>query len=146
MKKLTTQITKNNKQHTIFTMVDNQTANFIESLDEKTRHEYIVSEHEIYLNELKETRRHQSLDLSLEQGHEFEDADSSPEEKFIENETYSDLHKAISTLSEEQQWLINEVYFKGQTIVSIAKKQGVSHVAILNRLEKIHKKIKKFFI
>lgn len=146
MKKLTTQITKNNKQHTIFTMVDNQTANFVESLDEKTRHEYIVSEHEIYLNELKETRRHQSLDLSLEQGHEFVDEDSSPEEKFIENETYSELHKAISTLTEDQQWLINEVYFKGRSQVEIAKELGLSKMAISLRLQTILKKLKNFYI
>ena len=140
MKKLTTQITKNNKTKTIFIMVDNQTAEYVESLDEKLRHEYIVSEHEIYLNDLKETRRHQSLNLSLDNGCEFEDEDSSIEDKYIQNETYKDLHKAISTLRKEQQWLINEVYFKGRSQVEIAKELGLSKMAISLRLQTILKK------
>lgn len=146
MKKLTTQITKNNKTQTIFVMVNDKTADFINSLDEKTRHDYIVGEHNIYLNELKETRRHQSLDLSLDNGFELEDEDSSPEDKVIQDETYSNLYKAISTLSKDQQWLIKEVYFKGRSQVEIAKELGVSHVAILNRFKKIYEKIKKFCI
>lgn len=146
MKRLTTQITKNNETKTIYAMVDDKTAKLLEKADAQVMHEYIVAEHEQYLSELKETRRHQSLDLSLENGHEFEDEESNLEEKLIKDEMYEEIHKAISTLSKEQQWLLYEVYFKGQTIVSVAKKFGVSHVAILNRLEKIHKKIKKFFI
>lgn len=143
MKKLTTQIIKNNKEHTIFIMVDNKTANVVEGLDEKTRHEFIISEHKIYLNELKETRRHQSLDVSFDNGHDFEDLESNPEEKFIKNEKYEDLYKALSTLTQDQQWLIKEIYFKGRTNTSIAKELGVGESAIRGRLEKIYKKIKK---
>lgn len=146
MKKLTTQITKNNKDHTIFIMVDNKMADFLNGVDEKTRHDYIVSEHHIYLNELKETRRHQSLDVSLENGHEFEDEELSPEEKCIEDEKYSNLHKAIYSLSEEQQWLVKEVYFKGRSNTEIAKNLGVTEGSIRHRLDKIYKKIKKFCI
>lgn len=146
MKKLTTQITKNNKTQTIFVMVNDKTADFINSLDEKTRHDYIVGEHNIYLNELKETRRHQSLDLSLDNGFELEDEDSSPEDKVIQDETYSNLYKAISTLSKDQQWLIKEVYFKGRSQVEIAKELGVDPTAIRNRFKKIYEKIKKFCI
>ena len=146
MKKFTTQITKNNKTKCIFVIVDNKTAKILEKSDEKVRHEYIVGEHQIYLNELKETRRHQSMDAVLESGHEFEDEELSIEEKYIEKENYEALHKAISSLSKEQQWLVNEVFYKGKTIVDIEKTQGVSHVAILHRLEKIYEKIKKFCI
>lgn len=144
MKKLTTQITKNNKTQTIFVMVNDKTADFINSLDEKTRHDYIVGEHNIYLNELKETRRHQSLDLSLDNGFELEDEDSSPEDKVIQDETYSNLYKAISTLSKDQQWLIKEVYFKGRSQVEIAKELGIDKSAIRHRIERILEKIKKF--
>ena len=145
MKKLTTQITKNNKIKTIFAMVDSKTAKILEGLDENIRHEYIVAEYQTYLNERKETRRHQSLNLSLDNGCEFEDEDSSPEEKLIQNETYEELHKAISTLTKEQQWLINEVYFKGRSQIEIAKELGVSKVAICRRFERIFEKIKKIF-
>ena len=144
MKKLSTTVTKNNVTKTIYAIVDDKTAKFLESLDEQTRHDYIVSEHEIYLSELKETRRHQSLELSLENGHEFISEEPTPDEKCIEEETYKALHKAISTLSEDQQWLVNEFYFKGRSNMDIAKELGVDKSAISHRLERILKKLKKF--
>lgn len=143
MKKLKTQITKNNKTQTIAVMVDDQTAKILEGLDEKIRHEYIVSEYETYLIERKETRRHQSFEMTLENGHEFEDEGSSPEEKCIENEKYSNLHKAICSLSEEQQWLVKEVYFKGRSQVEIAKELGITKSSLNDRLSRALKKIKK---
>jgi len=145
MKRLTTQITKNNETKTIYAMVDDKTANLLEKADEQVRHEYIVAEHEQYLSELKETRRHQSLDLSLENGHEFEDEESNLEEKLIENEMYEELHKAISTLSKEQQWLIYEVYFKGRPQVEIAKELGILKTSLNDRLSRALKKLKKLF-
>ena len=146
MKKLTTQITKNNETKTIYAMVDDKTTKLLEKADAQVMHEYIVAEHEQYLSELKETRRHQSLDLSLENGHEFEDEESDLEEKLIKDEMYEELHKAISTLSKEQQWLIYEIYFKGRSQAEIAQELGIDHTAIRNRLRKIYKKIKKFCI
>lgn len=146
MKRLTTQITKNNETKTIYAMVDDKTAKLLEKADAQVRHEYIVAEHEQYLSELKETRRHQSLDLSLENGHEFEDEESDLEEKLIKDEMYEELHKAISTLSKEQQWLIYEVYFKGRPQVEIAKELGVSKMAVTLRLQTILKNLKKFYI
>ena len=146
MKKLTTQITKDNKIITIFAMVDDKTAEILENLDEETRHNYIVGEHEIYLNERKETRRHQSINVSLENGHDFEDDEISLEENFIEKEKYLKLHKAISCLSKEQQWLVNEVYFKGRSQVEIAKELGLTKMAVSLRLQTILKNLKKFCI
>ncbi|MBQ7977685.1 MAG: sigma-70 family RNA polymerase sigma factor [Clostridia bacterium] len=143
MKKLSTTVTKNNITKTIYAIVDDRTAKFLEGLDEQTRHDYIVSEHEIYLSELKETRRHQSLELSLENGHEFISEEPTPDEKCIEEETCKTLHNAISTLSEEQQWLVNEFYFKGRSNMDIAKELGVDKSAISHRLERILKKLKK---
>ena len=145
MKKLTTQITKNNKTKTIYAMVDDETAKWLESADAQVRHEYIVSEHELYLSELRETRRHQSLDLSLENGHDFEDENSSLEELFIKEEMYQELHKAISTLSKEQQWLINEIYFKGRSQTEIAKELGILKTSLNDRLNRALKKLRKFF-
>ena len=146
MKNFTTKTTKNDKVITISIMVDNETAKMLEQLDEQTRHEYILAEHELDLKERKETRRHQSLDLSLENGHEFVSEDPTPDEKCIEEETYKTLYKALSTLSEDQQWLVKEVYFKGRSNTDIAKELGITEGPVRHRLERIYKKIKKFFI
>ncbi|MBQ8451595.1 MAG: sigma-70 family RNA polymerase sigma factor [Clostridia bacterium] len=144
MKKLTTQITKGNQTKIIYAIVDDKTAKLLEKADEKVRHEYIVGEHEIYLNELKETRRHQSLDISLENGHEFEDEDFSLEDALVKKDEYSNLHKAISSLSQEQQWLVKEVYFKGRPQVDVANELGICKSAISHKLERIFNKIKNF--
>lgn len=146
MKKLSTTVTKNNVTKTIYAIVDDRTAKFLEGLDEQTRHDYIVSEHEIYLSELKETRRHQSLELSLENGHEFVSEDPTPDERLEKQEEIVLLRQALSTLSEDQQWLVKEVYFKGRSQVEIAKELGVSKMAITLRLQTILKKLKKFYI
>ena len=146
MKKLTTTVTKNNVTKIIYAIVDDRTAKFLEGLDEQTRHDYIVSEHEIYLSDLKETRRHQSLELSLDNGHDFISEDPTPEEKVEKQEEIALLRQALSTLTEDQQWLVNEVYFKGRSQVDIANELGVSKMAITLRLQTILKKLKKFYI
>lgn len=144
MKKITTKITKNNKTKTIYTLVDEKTAEILENSSKKIRHEYIVVEHNIYLNNLKETRRHQSIDISLENGLDYEDDELTPEEKYIEKEKITELHKAIFLLSQDQKWLIREVYFKGRSQVEIAKELGISKSSLNDRLSRALEKIKKF--
>lgn len=146
MKKLSTTVTKNNVTKTIYAIVDDRTAKFLEGLDEQTRHDYIVSEHEIYLSELKETRRHQSLELSLDNGHDFVSEDPTPDEKLEKQEEIALLRQALSTLTEDQQWLVKEIYFKGRPQIEIAKESDVDPTAIRNRLRKIYAKIKKILI
>lgn len=146
MKKLSTTVTTNNETKTIYVLVDDETAKMLEQVDEQTRHDYLLGEHEIYLNDLKETRRHQSLESSIENGYDFASEEPTLEEKSIEREKYGLLHKAISTLSKDQQWLIREVYFKGRSNTDIASELGVTEGSIRHRLERIYKKIKKIFI
>lgn len=144
MKKITTKIRKNNKTKTIYAIVDEETAEILENSSEKVRHEYIVSEHKIYLNNLKETRRHQSIGVALDNGLDYEDDELTPEEKYIKKEKIEELHKAIFLLSQEQKWLIREVYFKGRSQVEIAKELGISKSSLNDRLSRALEKIKKF--
>lgn len=142
MKKVTTQITKKDgTTHTVYAMVDDATAALLETCTEKVRHEYILSMHNEYLNELKETRRHQSLDVSMENGMDF--AAEDPEDELEEEGQLNALEIAMQKLTPEQQWLVNEVYVKRRSLVDIAKEFGVSHVAIIHRLKRIHEKLKK---
>ena len=144
MKKVTTQITKKDgTTHTVYAMVDDATAALLETCTEKVRHEYILSMHNEYLNELKETRRHQSLDVSMENGMDF--AAEDPEDE-LEEAQLNALKIAMQKLTPEQQWLVNEVYVKRRSLVDIAKEFGVSHVAIIHRLKRIHEKLKKVLI
>jgi len=93
-----------------------------------------------------ETRRHISLSQMQENGFEPALQEPSLEETLIKEEQLDLLRKAMETLTDKQKELVNKVYFENRTIISIAREEGVSDRAIIYRLEKIHKKIKKFFI
>lgn len=143
MKNFTTKTTKNDKVITISVMVDNKTAKMLEQLDEQTRHEYILAEHELNLKERKETRRHQSLDLSLENGHEFISEDSTPEEKCIQEEAYANLHNAISSLEPNKQKIVYLYFFENKTMEEIAAILNVQKPAISKQIARILEKLKK---
>ena len=53
------------------------------------------------------------------------------------------LHKAILTLSKEEQWLIHEVYFENQTEREVAKQMSVYHNAVHKQKKRILEKLKK---
>ena len=143
MKKFTTETTVKGKTKTIFVYVDDETARMLRGLDEQSRREYILSEHEIYLNQLRETRRHCSLDESMEHGIEFMDSAPSPEEALIQDDVFATLRKAVHALKEEEKWLITEVFYKKRAKADIAREIGISKQAIDSRLMRIFKKLKE---
>jgi RNA polymerase sigma factor (sigma-70 family) len=91
----------------------------------------------------KETRRHISLeayDLSRDR---FQTTDSTPEDILCHKEEIYALYRAINTLNENQKRLIYRVFWLEESQYDIAREEGVSRVAIHNRLKKIFKKMKK---
>lgn len=95
------------------------------------------------LNERKETRRHQSLDKSMEHGFDVADPSENTFEKVELAERNRQLYQAISHLSPEQQKLLYEVYFKYIPQVEIARREGVTKFAINKRLTRILARLKK---
>ena len=142
MKKVTTQSTKKDGTiHTVYAMVDEATAAILATCDEKVRHEYILSMHNEYLNELKETRRHQSLDVFMENGIDF--AAEEPDDESEKETLLKALKVAMQELTPEQQWLVKEVYVKKRAQREIARQLGLNHTSIRDQLRVIYKKIKK---
>jgi RNA polymerase sigma-70 factor (ECF subfamily) len=95
-----------------------------------------------YNADQRETRRHCSLEaFNLDDALFPSDADVLGD--IIRSERHGALFAAISTLSPSQQELVHQVYFEGKKLVEIAREQGVSHVAVHDRLNRIHKKLKK---
>ena len=144
MKKVTTQITtKQRKVKTLYMIVEDEIANALES-DPTLKHNYLVSQYREYLQKRRETRRHDSLEVHLINGQEFEDKGSGIDEDFsdIKNPI---LAKAYATLNEEQRWLLNEMYVKGRTLTQIAQELGISIAAVYYRTQVIYEKIQKFF-
>ena len=97
-----------------------------------------------YNNDHKETRRHTSLDGMGYEGEFFvSDADTAGEVDW--KEELARLFQAMDALSPAQRELIRKVYFEERKIVDIAREEGVSHVAVHDRLKRIYQKINSFF-
>jgi RNA polymerase sigma-70 factor (ECF subfamily) len=90
-------------------------------------------------SERKETRRHTSLSAFAWEDSDFfiDEHDRLP----VVTERVS-IAQAVSRLSKEQQRLVRQVYYEELSLTAIAKSEGVSHAAIIDRLRRIHKKLK----
>ena len=66
------------------------------------------------------------------------------EDEIIRRATYKELHMAISKLPKPERILIKALFFKGYTQRQLARKYGISQVAIHKRKERILEKLKKF--
>lgn len=95
-------------------------------------------------NNQTEKRRHASLDAFNLDGTLFPSGDDI-EAECIRNEEWKALYDAIEQLLPQQQELIKKVFIEMQTLVSIARAEGVGESAIRDRLNRIYKKIKQNF-
>ena len=95
-----------------------------------------------YNNDHKETRRHVSLDGMDYEGELFASAEDT-EGEILRREDTARLLEAMEALSSSQRELVLKVYFNGRSLVSIAAEEGVSHVAIVRRLNRIYEKLRK---
>ena len=97
-----------------------------------------------YNNDQKETRRHVSLAGMDYEGELFVSAEDT-EGEAVRREDMAWLYSAMEILSPAQRELLEKVYFEERKITDIAREEGVSHVAVRDRLERIYKKIKNNF-
>ena len=94
-----------------------------------------------YNNDHKETRRHVSLD-GMEYEGELFISEADTEGEVERREELAQLLRAMEALSPAQRELVQQVFFEKRKIVDIAREEGVSHVAIHDRLKRIYRKIK----
>ena len=83
-----------------------------------------------------------SIELITEDGWEQIDVAVIVEEQ----DEYERLHKAIATLTPEQQKLIYQVYFQNISIREYARAIGKSHTAVRKQLDKIYTALKNNFV
>ena len=112
--------------------VDESTGNIIKDLNRQE-----------YNNQKRETRRHCTIEKSLEFGTMPDDTDL--ERDFICREEMKTLYAALNTLTADQKDLVNRVFFNGQSLTAIAKEKELSIVAIHKRLKKIFEILRKRF-
>ena len=92
-----------------------------------------------------ETRRHISLSQMQENGFEPALQESSLEEDLLKEEMKKELLEAISTLTPEQQDLVYKVFYENKSTSQVAKEMGALDSSISHKLERIYKKLKKFW-
>lgn len=95
------------------------------------------------LDERRETRRHQSLNASIDNGFDFPDKTVNIEENAIKAEQDSELHKAIARLEPQQQELIKKVYFENVSQDEISRQLGIAKQSVSDRMARIYKQLKK---
>jgi RNA polymerase sigma factor (sigma-70 family) len=93
-----------------------------------------------------------SLERITVRGHDFEDKSRNVEEEFLDKERkqinklrLNILHKAIDSLLPEQKELLRQVYSMGISQRKIAENEGVDESTISKRMERIYRRLKKFF-
>lgn len=103
----------------------------------------IAIEHEEYNSNRRETRRHESYSDDNDKMERLVDPSADVEVAALCDIENRRLTEAIGQLLPQQQALIESVYFKGEKLVDITRRQGVSEGAIRDRLKKIHNRLKK---
>lgn len=95
------------------------------------------------LDERRETRRCQSLEVSMENGWDVADRVVDIDEKIDNERRYKRLHDALDTLPKRQRDLVQKIFFEGMTKTEVAKEMGIDVTSVRDRLEVIFTKLKK---
>ena len=90
--------------------------------------------------------REDSYERLLENNHEFNDGEFSPEQHFFEIAIYKKLEWCLGKLDEQETQLMVYVFYDEKTLREIGKMLGISHVAVQKRLKKLLAKLKKLML
>lgn len=147
MKKYTTFITTDKgEQKEMSVWLDDETAQAIdEANDPEITQFYILDKHQEDLIDLKETRRHISLDSLAEQGHLIADENGDPAQYVERMERILKMRKALSTLTDKQYTIVMAHHIDGLSFREIARRMGVGKTTVLYHFHEAEKIIKSFF-
>lgn len=86
--------------------------------------------------------REDSYERLLELEMQFQDESASAEDLAIRNLQAQQLHKALSFLSEDERYLIEQLYFQERTERDLAAQLGLSQNAINKRRQRILERLR----
>lgn len=86
--------------------------------------------------------REDSYERLLDMDMQFRDESASAEDLAIRNFQAQQLHKALSVLSEDERYLIDQLYFQEKTERELAAQLGVSQNAINKRRQRILERLR----
>ncbi len=145
MKKFSTEIMHKGEEKTIAVWLDDETARLLQEYgDEGLKHKYIVEEYKVKLIERRESRRHQSLERTIEGGYEFVDEKSNVAEIVEGKEEIAKLYKALKILTEKQLYILKLHVLKRKTFREISEEMGLNLYTVYEHYTTAKKKLKKF--
>ena len=121
--------------------------NVIVLVDEKLGDAIMQLDKDLYNNNQKETRRHQSLSKLFDKTSMLVDENVNIEDDFLRQNDMDKLHKAILKLKPSEQDIIHKLYLSRNpmTQAEYAKTLGITENAVRKRIAKI-KRILKIYI
>lgn len=141
MKKLSTEITTKKGERKIITVeVDDIYADWLVTQPQEIYHDAVMFEYRTSCTERKETRYIQSLDASMDNGFDIADESSESAEDMAERLTLED---AIQKLTEQQQWVVKQVFMLQRKQVEVARELGITESAMAQQISVIKRNLKK---
>lgn len=98
----------------------------------------------LYSSGYREKRHTQSLDKSLENGFDIVDEKQDLFASMVGQIESEEIQNAIKKLDEEQQWIVQAVFFEGKKQIEIAQELHITKQAMSQRMAVIKEQLKKF--
>ena len=92
----------------------------------------------------KETRRHEELDLTLDESPWLDSGEEDPGDAIARTETGREIGVALSHLTEKQIEVFLAVHYYGYGITEYAEIKGISQPTATEHLQAAEKNLKKF--
>lgn len=146
MKKLKAVVTREDgTTKEVYVVVDEQTAEMLAKIEDKRIvNDYLVEEYKLFMADFRERRRTQSLDKSLENGFDIVDERQDLFASMVGQIESEEIQNAIKKLDEEQQWIVQAVFFEGKKQIEIAQELHITKQAMSQRMAVIKEQLKKF--
>mgnify|MGYP001123110952 CR=1 FL=1 len=106
--------------------------------------QYAELEHREYLVNRKETRRHQSLDKSMEHGFDVADTKANVFEQVERRLLSEQIHIALHKLTDKQRTVVSLYFFDGLNFREIGERLHIGTSAVFDHYSAAIKKLKKF--
>ena len=113
-------------------------------VSEEFAKQYVEMEHRDALIERKETRRHQSLDKSMEHGWDVADLSADVALQAERDEDRALIHKALLSLTDKQRTVLLLHIEEGKSFRAIAVELGINKDTVREHYLSAIKKLKKF--
>ena len=117
----------------------------IEASDEFAKHYEQIEAEEARQIWRDKKRKESSLERMVEAGFQVADPNTNVEERLLEKYDIEQLSEAIKTLTKDQKWLIEQIFYYGRKQSEVAIELAIDITSVRDRLRVIYKKLKKFF-